>query len=212
MKTCCHLNGGQAFKGVLHIGGHAAEEAEDYLKNGTERVAWFEANPKLMDGLKEHADKFVKENHYFNNCLSDVDGQKLMFNVSNNGQSSSMLDLGTHATMYPHIQYVEKQEIVARRMDKLILENFKELDIRKYDFINLDVQGAELKVLKGFGDLLSMPWIKGIYSEVNFEHVYKDCALIGEIDVYLGQFGYTRILTAAPERTWGDACYLKLPR
>ncbi len=212
MKTCCHLNGGKPFKGVIHVGGHAAEEAEDYSNNGVERAAWFEANPKLMDGLKTNAEKFLKENYYYSACLSDIDGEKITFNVSNNGQSSSMLELGSHAQLYPHIHYVEKQEVVTKRMDKMIMDNFKELDIRKYDFVNLDVQGAELKVLKGFGELLATPWIKGIYTEVNFEHVYKNCALVSEIDSYLGQFGFKRILTAAPEIKWGDSLYLRLPK
>jgi FkbM family methyltransferase len=212
MKTCVHLNGGQKFKGVLHIGAHAGEEFSSYIETGVERVAWFEANPNLIPQLKSNTANESVEQYYYNVCLSENDGEKIVFNFSNNGQSSSILELGTHAKMYPHIQYTGRQEMVARRMDKVILENFKELDIRKYDFINLDVQGAELKVLKGFGNLLAKEWIKGIYTELNFEEVYKGCALAHEIDAYLKPFGFTRILTQGECPQWGDGYYLRLPK
>lgn len=210
MKILTHLNGGKPFKGVLHLGAHLGEEAESYKNNGVERTAWFEANFNLMAPLKDNTQKFLSENYYFNNCLSDVENEKITFNFANNGQSSSMLELGTHSKLYPHISYNNKQEMLTRRMDKLVLENFEQLDIRKYDFINLDVQGAELKVLKGFGDLLSRPWIKAIYTELNFEHVYKNCALAHEIDSYLKQFGFVRLLTKGECSQWADGFYLKL--
>lgn len=211
MKTCIHLNGNQKFKGVIHVGGHKAEEAEDYFNNGVQRVAWFEANPNLMDELKSNSSKFIKENYYYNVCLSDVENEKIIFNFANNGQSSSMLELGTHSKLYPHIQYVDRKEMYTRRFDKIVLENFNELDIRKYDFINLDVQGAELKALKGFGNLLEKPWIKAIYTELNFEEVYKGCALAHEIESYLYNFGFSKVLTRGECRQWGDGLFLKLP-
>jgi hypothetical protein len=49
-----------------------------------------------------------------------------------------------------------------------------------------------------------------IYTEVNTEHVYKDCALIGDIDEYLGRFGFTRVETNMYLNCgWGDAFYIR---
>lgn len=219
MKTCVHLNGGNTFKGVIHCGAHNGEELKDYLLNGVEHVAWFEANQNLIETLKQKTSEFNElqertqlkiKQYYYNVCLSDVEGEKVTFNFANNGQSSSILPLGTHATMYPHIQYVGKQEMIARRMDNMVMENFKELDIRKYDFVNLDVQGAELKVLKGFGDLLSKPWIKAIYTELNFEQVYKGCALAHEIENYLSKFGFVKTIVRGECVQWADGLFLRL--
>ena len=40
--------------------------------------------------------------------------------------------------------------------------------------------------------------------------MYKDCNLVGEIDEYLSQFGFTRVATKmAGNAGWGDAFYIK---
>ena len=96
-----------------------------------------------------------------------------------------------------------------KRFETLWRENSADIDIDQYDFINLDVQGAELKVLKGFGKLFDLANFKAIYTEINYEHVYKDCCLVEELDQFLSQYGFQRSLTAAPEGSWGDSLYIK---
>ena len=208
---CVHLNGAKPFRGVIHIGAHHGQEAPQYLEAGVENVIWIEASRRFMAKLYDNTNRLNMKQYHINACLSDTEGEKVTFNISNNEQSSSILELGTHATMYPHIQYVDSVELITERFDELLKKNADIFQINNYDFINLDVQGAELKVLKGFGSLLAQENIRAIYTEVNFEHVYKDCCLIEELDEYLGGFGFTRIMTAAPEKTWGDALYLRLP-
>lgn len=48
-----------------------------------------------------------------------------------------------------------------------------------------------------------------IYTEVNFEEVYKGCCLVGELDNFLKEWGFTRVLTDDTPKLWGDALYLK---
>jgi hypothetical protein len=74
------------------------------------------------------------------------------------------------------------------------------------DFVNLDIQGAELHALQGFGTQLSR--VKWIYSEINKIEVYKGCALIQDLDIYLSNFGFKRIATRWVSRAgWGDALW-----
>ena len=47
------------------------------------------------------------------------------------------------------------------------------------------------------------------YTEVNSDYVYKDCALVNELDDYLKQFGLVRIETKWTDFKWGDAFYIK---
>jgi len=215
IKNCILAAGVLPFKGVLHVGAHRGEEAEDYEKAGVKQVLWIEGNPELMDELKKNTEKRDMNQFYLGVCLSDKD-EDVTFNVANNGQSSSILELGTHAEMYPHIKYTKSVTMQAYRMDGVVRDfgSVKDKDatfnIDDFDFLNLDVQGAELKVLRGFGNLLSKPTLKAIYTEVNFEHVYKDCCLVEELDNYLLDFGFKRILTAAPEGTWGDSLYARV--
>lgn len=207
---CIRLSGNKPFKGVIHIGAHHGEEVEAYRQCGVQNVVWVEASRSFMADLYSHTQRFpgIKQ-YYLNECMSDVDGDVVNFNIANNGQSSSILELGTHANLYPHINYVKSVEMKTKTFEN-VLQQKKDLNIDDYDFINLDVQGAELKVLKGFGDLLHKPNIKAVYTEINFEHVYKDCCLAEELDAYLQQFSFKRIKTSAPERTWGDALYVKI--
>ena len=48
-----------------------------------------------------------------------------------------------------------------------------------------------------------------LYLEVNEASVYKNCALVTEIDDFLSTFGFKRIETNMTENKWGDAFYMK---
>ena len=72
----------------------------------------------------------------------------------------------------------------------------------------MDIQGVELRALKSMEKYLK--YINYIYTEVNTEEVYKNCAKIEEIDEYLKKFGYIRIDSRIYKQFgWGDAFYIK---
>jgi hypothetical protein len=50
-----------------------------------------------------------------------------------------------------------------------------------------------------------------VYTEVNSDYVYKDCALVTELDEYLLKFGLKRVETQwCGNYRWGDAFYIKV--
>ena len=73
--------------------------------------------------------------------------------------------------------------------------------------MNFDIQGAELKALKGMEEYL--PKVDYLYTEVNSDYVYNDCALVGELDKYLLNFGLVRVETSWTDCKWGDAFYIR---
>jgi valyl-tRNA synthetase len=99
----------------------------------------------------------------------------------------------------------ETIKVKSSRIDTLIKEN--SINIQDYDFVNIDIQGAELLALKGFGDCLRS--VKYIYTEVNTNFLYKDCALVSQIDEYLEKYEFKRVATAMTKYEWGDALYIK---
>jgi len=192
-------------KGIIHIGAHLMEEREDYLSYGLNNTVWIEANPKIYDKINHINNQKTSEKIY-NFAISDIDNQKYKFNVTNNGESSSILELDKHKEYHPHVFVTEILEVNSKRIDTLIREN--DINIINYDFINIDIQGAELLAIKGFGELLNN--VKFIYTEINTNSIYKDCALVSEIDEYLSKYGFNRVETFLTEFEWGDALYLKI--
>lgn len=190
---------GVRFTGVLHIGAHECEEIVDYDKYlGRESVVWIEALPDKVDFCKTTYPGILIEQAVVSDCVESV-----VFHRSCNGQSSSILDLGTHMIHHPHIYYVGDYEVKTQRLDS-ILDKY----IVPFNFINIDIQGAELKALKGMESYLSS--IQYIYTEVNSDYVYKGCCLVTELDEYLGQFGFKRVETCwYNDAGWGDAFYIK---
>lgn len=73
------------------------------------------------------------------------------------------------------------------------------------DFLNMDIQGAELKALRGMGDILKQ--FKWAYLEVNKAELYKGCALVEDIDLYMLSYGFRRVETSWTGAMWGDALY-----
>lgn len=206
---CIREAGGKPFKTVLHIGAHHGEEIQAYEANGVQKVIWIEANKDVLVECMKQTESSSVDQQWLCVCLSDKE-EEVEFHIASNGQSSSLLELGTHAQMYPHITYVEHRKMMTERFDKWA-EGVNRLAPEEIDFVNLDVQGAELKVLKGFGDHLASPTLRAIYTEINLEEVYKGCCQVEELDEYLDRYNFKRTLVATPERTWGDALYLRKP-
>jgi hypothetical protein len=107
-----------------------------------------------------------------------------------------------HSTYYPSIIYINSF-IEKSKLLKNIIPNYN----IEFNFLNLDIQGAELKALIGMGKYLNN--IEYIYTEVNNDYIYNNCALITDIDNYLEKFNFVRIETKLTECNWGDAFYIK---
>ena len=187
------------FKGILHVGAHECEELGDY-ENYIDRskILWIDALEDKVELSKSRFPNLLIEQAVISDKVEIV-----KFNRSNNGQSSSILEFGLHKHFHPHVHYVESFEIETKLLKDIICN----YDI-SYNFINLDIQGVELKALKSMESYLNT--IDYIYTEVNSGYVYQNCALIGEIDEYLLQFGLHRVETEwAGECRWGDAFYIR---
>jgi hypothetical protein len=138
--------------------------------------------------------------------VTDKDDNDVEFNVSNNVQSSSVLEFGTHSYEHPSVVYVERLLLTTITIDTFFERKTETLDVSKYDFWNFDIQGAELMALKGAEK--SIKYAKVIYLEVNEQELYRGCGLIGEIDSFLAGHGFKRMLTFMTDHGWGDALYV----
>lgn len=185
-------------QGIIHIGAHRLEEKFTYNLHGINDIIWIEAMPDLVE-------EFKKDNIVFQLVVSNEDNKDVVFHVSNNGQSSSILEFGSHKQYHPDVKFIKDVPMKTTRMDTFIER--ENIDIKNFNMLNLDIQGVELRALKSFGSLLEH--IDYIYTEINDEEVYKGCDLVSDIDSYLASFGFKRIITKMTPAHWGDAMYKK---
>lgn len=189
--------------GAFHVGAHECEELGFYtgtLAIPPDNIVWVDA---LHSKVHEAIAKGIP--HVYQAVMSDTDNATVTFHVSNNVQSSSILELGTHATEHPHVHYVTKLTLQTHTIDTFA--KYNGLDMSKYNFWNLDIQGAELLALKGGKE--SLKHADALYLEVNEAELYKGCGLISEIDAFLSDAGFARTITHMLEHKWGDALYVR---
>jgi FkbM family methyltransferase len=187
-------------RGVLHIGANVGEEYHGYMQLGITKQIWVEPNPEIFKKLVSN----ISSNQHamaINVCAGDENKDVTLHEASNRGLSSSILQLGTHLLHDPTVHYTRDITVPMRRMDGCLD------DLEDINFLNMDVQGAELLALRGMGTLLG--GMKYICVEVNNRCTYIGCALIGEIDAYLSKYGFHRVETRWINDSYGDAFYMK---
>lgn len=189
---------------IIHVGAHEGEEFEDYVSLGwgAKRVIWVEALPQKVRVTRER----IKGHHRHSVICAlawDTNGDTVDFFETNNGQSSSALRPKDHDVVYPHITVEKTHSLTTQRMDSIP-------EIRglgRIDLLNLDIQGSELRALRGLGDIIER--VQAIYSEVNLRELYEDCAFLADMDEWLADRGFRRCDWELLEAGWGDALWLR---
>ena len=186
--------------GVIHVGAHEAEEAKDYFSFSWGPTQWIEAQPGKIDFLKSKlADT---QDSVIEGTVWSMSGIRKELLISNKSMSTSLLRFAEHSQIYPKIVEIAKIDVTTVTMDELLTGKISG------DFLNLDIQGAELEALKGFREgIKEMKWI---YTEVNKKEIYENCALVSEIDSFLLTFNFSRVATRWWRNDgWGDALYIR---
>jgi len=175
-------------KGVIHIGANEGQEREHYKKYGLQKVLWIEADPEAFKKLKKNISQY--KNQIALNYLVLNKKKKSKFNISNsNGNASSVLEFSKHKKMYPNVKYIKKIFIQSYTLCNILKK--EKINLKNYQVLILDVQGSELRVLKGANKLLiNFKYIKLECS--NFE-VYRDNPSINEISNYLKNYNFKEV-------------------
>lgn len=186
---------------ACYIGANEGQEIPDMLKNFPNLLIYCFEPQKIPFKLLEK--NFGKESNIFlyNFALGKENKNLTMYTNNNNkNMSSSILEPKEHLDIHPHVTFEGTEEITVKK--------FCDLNIKNIDYLNIDVQGYELEVLKGFDNLDEIKYIK---TEVNRKELYKDCVLVKDLDKFLKKYNFLRVKTVWWGKTvpWGDALYLK---
>jgi FkbM family methyltransferase len=189
-------------KGALHIGAHKCEERSVYHSWGISDndVIWVDANEEL---IKENIALGIPNCYY---AILDETERETKFKITNNGQSSSLLDFGTHKVSYPDIYFTREIDVKTQTLGQFVKRNG--INISNFNFWNFDIQGSEFAVFNGSKEFLK--YADCIYTEVNTADVYKGCGKLDQIDTLLEEYGLKRVVTEMTGANWGDAMYVRV--
>lgn len=186
--------------GCIQAGCHFAEEHPEYVKAGIKKFVYIEPCAAAFKVLRN---KFSAHHHIqlFNVACGEVECEQVMYTGSqNHGQSNSLLKMSKHHQIHPGITLPNTELVTVKRLDSLGLAN------KGYQLLVMDCQGFENRVLKGATETLKQ--INYVYTEVNVDEVYENCARVEEIDSLLSDF--KRVETGDyVGNMWSDAFYVR---
>lgn len=189
--------------GVIHVGANSGQERMLYAKNGL-RVVWLEPIPEVFERLKNNLEGFP-EQRAFQYLVADRDDVEYQFNVaSNEGASSSILDLGLHRDIWPDIRYERTVRLRSKTLPSVLAA--ERVDVSEYDALVMDTQGSELLVLQGAASVLAR--FKYIKTEAPDFESYVGCCQLPELTKFLSERGYEEYSRHKfAERPQGGAYY-----
>lgn len=186
---------------IFEIGACEGEDTIKYSRLFPEGMIYaFEPLPVNIKLIKDNFLKYgVKNASYFNKALSSENGLSEFYvstgkpeNVTDSNwnygnKSSSLLAPEKHLETANFIQFNEKIVV-----ETITIKTFCEAsNIKVIDFIHMDVQGAELMVLKGAEDYISS--IKVIWLEVSKIDLYKNQPLVDDVEKFMKQNNFVLV-------------------
>ena len=180
--------------GIFHVGAHRGQEAADYDRI-RKPVLWVEAIPEIADSLEESVRALYRQ-IVVCACLSSRDGDEVQFHIANNdGQSSSLYPFKSGKSgpgvLWPDqaLHMSSTRALVTRTVDSILTES--NLGLGNLDHWIVDVQGAELDVLKGATK--SMVGCRSMLVETSSLNIYDGGARFDEVRGFLKSQGFTNL-------------------
>ena len=196
------LNAMYNCKGIIHMGAHRGGEAAVYDWFNKQTI-WIEANPKIIDDLKDHTSQYINQK-VIQALLSDEDNKLENFNISSNdGASSSIFSFGSYKKIHEKIKMTDVMKLKTNTLDTIIKK--EQINVDKYDFWVVDLQGAELLALKGADEMIKS--CKFMYIEISKENIYKNGANWNELNEFLKKKNFIPVWE--PEGIHTDVLYIK---
>ena len=175
--------------GLVHVGANIGQEREYYRLLGLD-VVWVEPIREIYDRLVNNIAAYPRQ-RAINALLTARQGEELVFRIANNnGASSSLLAMDKHVEMFPDIDYVEERTMVSTTLEQMLLDYRISTD--DYQALTVDVEGAELLVLRGAGPALHR--FEYVKAEVSDFSSREGNALTTEIEQFMADAGFAEIV------------------
>jgi FkbM family methyltransferase len=203
---------------IFDIGSCEGEDSIRYSRLfPSAKIYAFEPLPQNLAAIRANLAKYAAQNiEIIPIALADRTGKQQFFvssgspeNAENTAdwdygnKSSSLLEPDRHLEHFPWLKFRPEIEV-----DVDTLENVcEQQNIELIDFIHMDVQGAELKVLEGAGSFIEK--IKVIWMEVEAVSLYKNQPLKDEVEKFMKQHRFLKLKDTV-NSLCGDQLYVNL--
>lgn len=175
----------------------------------------FEPLPKNIQRMKRNYKQYaVDDINMYQMALSDRNGQAEFYvssghpenmpNTNNwdyGNKSSSLLAPKEHKKIHKWVKFNQEIKVKTQRLDSFCQDQ----SINRIDFIFLDVQGAELMVLEGAGNLLKN--VRMIWMEVEAVELYSGQPLKNDVETFMKSRGF-KCIKDSVESVAGDQLYI----
>jgi FkbM family methyltransferase len=180
--------------------GHDSHYISHYHKINPSNVYIFEAHPTCYLNIKESYPQF----NTFNAAITDQTGP-VKFNAGIIGKESNVgiSSLLNRTTEFNNF-ISEEVEVDGWKMED-ILSHF---NLEGFDLLKIDVEGASLSVLKGFGPKLSNS--KFIQIELEYTSVWENQSLYQEVTHFLNQLGFVIVEEINLDNVQCDVLFKKI--
>jgi len=171
---------------IIDIGAQHGQTTVGYLNRFPAcRVHAFEPELENFIQAKTRLEPFGDRVQLFMAAVGDMSDQAVL-NVNSHDGTHSLLPSGDQRYWDASVATLKQTTAQCRRLDDF----FDELGIEKADLLAMDIQGAELRALKGAETLLHEHRVALVYCEVEFYELYKGQPLFWELGSFLDRTGY----------------------
>jgi FkbM family methyltransferase len=201
---------GGTFRGTIQVGANKGQEIASYKAHGLEWAIMVEPLDEPFAELKQ---RLAGEEKYLavQALCAGRPGIELDFYVaSNEGQSSSILRPQRHLKEHPGVLFQHSVKMTTTTVDILLDELAKQIPAFELDCIDIlcmDVQGAELEVLKGATALLQRA--KYVFCELSYSGLYENDVPLEVLQDFLRGFGFRLNWIDINRHGWGDGLFIR---
>ena len=168
---------------IIDIGANNGQWIADVRRRG------YKGRALCIEPLRKNYIKLKSSNFHntttLNCAVGNTNGYIYINNASNDGLSSSILELNSyHKDAAPSIKFIGKEKVKIYK-----LSNILETNTSKKMFVKIDTQGYEFEVLKSINKNI----FNDIYAfeiEANLVSTYKNLTLIEDVIKFLRNRGY----------------------
>lgn len=174
---------------VLDVGAHVGQSAAHFADVfPVARITSFEPDPASFEQLRALASGYPRVTAV-NAAVGDREGEASFF-VNAFSQTNSLLrprdGAGQYLVAADGLDVRSETRVRVVTLDRYCAEH----GVERIDFLKLDTQGYELRVLEGAASLLARQAVPLIYLEVGFVTLYEGQPLFPEVYQYLFDRGY----------------------